>query len=132
MVSDTGAIDNEFEDAEKSMREQLTDVLESYQMEPVEGGLAFDLVTRQPLFVRQQVAESIVKFHKEAEDARVEEFNLASYKGHPWLPVTVDDAVYECAFIPRNVEQVHKISDTYDYPRGRLMTIPIHRAWQEE
>lgn len=121
-----GAIDNEYDDAELSAREQLERSVADTQREPVEGGLAVDLVTRQPLFVRRKVAETCAEYYEQ------EGFNLLEYKTHPWLPVRVDDAVYECAYLDGNPEQAWKFSRTYSFPRGRLMTIPVWRAWEGE
>lgn len=124
MADQDGAIDADFGDAERSAREQLRAALDDLgPTEPMEGGVALDLVTRQPLFVRRRVADTLVEYY-EAND-----FDLLTYKNHPYLPITVDDAVFECAFIPRSAEQAHSVGKTYDYPRGRLMVIPIHQAW---
>jgi len=125
-VEDTGAIDNDYDDSLRDAREEIEAELAGLQTEPMKGGVAMDLVTRQPLFVHRKVADTVVEYHEE------EGFNLATYKQHPYLPVTADDAVYECVFISRSAEGAHKIGQTYDYPRGRLMTLPVHKAWQEE
>lgn len=119
-----GAIDADFDDAERSTREQLLNELaESAPTEPMEGGIVIDLVTRQPLFVRRRVADDLAEYYDR------EGFDLLTYKSHPYLPVTVDDPVFECVFIPRSAEQAHSVGQTYDYPRGRLMMVPIHEAW---
>lgn len=96
--------------------------------DPVPGGLAVDLVTHQPLFVRTAVADTV------AEYAEAEDFDLAGYKMHPFLPVREDDTVYECVFIgDLGVKSLHEWGDvkTYDLPRGRLATVPVWDAWQE-
>lgn len=125
-MTDTGAIDNDWDDAERSAREQLEAELEGTQTEPLEGGVAIDLVTRQPLFIRRVVADSVVEYFED------EDFDLASYKSHPYLPVTLDDTVFECVYISGNPEQAHNVGNTYDFPRGRLMAVPVQEAWSDE
>lgn len=122
----SGAVDNDYDDALKDAREEVEGALAEIQRDPVQGGLAIDLVTRQPLFIRRQVAETLVEYYER------EGFDLSTYNGHPWLPITADDAVYECVFVPRDPGEVHKIKQTYDYPRGRLMTIPVWEAWGDD
>jgi len=118
-----GAVDQDYDEAERSPREQLEATLAQFQTQPVEGGVAIDLVTRQPLYIRRRVADSVVEYYDE------EGFDLASYKTHPYLPVQLDDPVYECVFVPRDAESIHSISKTYDFPRGRLATVPVWTAW---
>jgi len=121
--ADGGAIDNEFSDAEADAAEQLAASVEDLHTEPIRGGIAIDLVTRQPLFVRRVVADTVVEYFER------EGFNLLEYKSHPYLPVRADDTVYECVFVPRSAEKAHNIGGTYDYPRGRLMHVPVEGAW---
>jgi hypothetical protein len=120
-----GAIDAGFEDAERSYEEQLADALEGINTEPMAGGIVIDLVTRQPMFVREKVADDLAEYYDE------EDFDLATYKGHPYLPVRPDDAVYDCVFISRSVEDAHNAGKTYAYPRGRLMVVPVDEAWRD-
>ena len=124
--SEQGAIDNDFDEAKLNPTEQLLDSVVGIQTEPIPGGIALDLVTRQPLFVKEQVADSVVEYFEE------ENFNLLDYKMHPYLPVGPEDAVFKCVFIPRSAEKVHKIKQTYDYPRGRLMAVPVQEAWIDD
>jgi hypothetical protein len=127
-MSDDGAVDHDFDAAERDYADRLADALEDIQTEPVAGGLAFDLVTRQPLFVRRQVADSLAEYY----DA--EGFDLGAYKTHPYLPVRPDDAVYECVFVSEiTAESLHEWGDakTYDYPRGRLAVVPVDLAWRD-
>jgi hypothetical protein len=120
-----GAIDNEFDDAEASPAEQLAksfeeavgDVPTHRSLAP--GDLAFDLVTRQLLYIADVSAESVVDYYDD------EEFDLASYKGHPWLPVRSDDRVFACVFVPTTAEGLHKGGNDYDYPAGRLARVPM-------
>jgi hypothetical protein len=95
VVTDGGQLRDSFE-------EDVEAQLSGRQTEPVAGGVAIDLVTRQPLFVRQ------VKYDDLREHYREEGYNLLTYKTHPYLPVTADDAVYECVFISRDPESAHK------------------------
>jgi len=95
---------------------------------PVAGGLAVDLVTRQLLFVRREVAPDLAAYY-EAED-----FDLLNYGPHPYLPVTVDDAVLECVYIDDvGVQDLDGLAEskTYDFPQGRLAAVPIQEVWAD-
>lgn len=120
-----GAIDNEFDENLRDAREALEDELADVQTEPMAGGVAIDLVTRQPLFIRRVVADSVVEYYED------EDFDLNSYKSHPYLPVSLEDTVYECVFVPTNPEQAHSVGNTYSFPRGRLMHVPVEQAWED-
>jgi len=122
--STQGAIDQEFSDGERTYDEQLEAALEGVQTEPIAGGVAFDLVTRQPLFIREQKADTLAEYYDE------EDFDLATYNEHPFLPVRPDDAVFECVFL-EGPKGGHAPGKTYDYPRGRLMTAPVDLAWRD-
>jgi hypothetical protein len=113
-----GAVDNDYDDAYQ------LGVDDDIQTEPMPGGIAIDLVTRQPLFVRQVVAQDLHEYYQD------EQFDLAAYKTHPYLPVRESDTVYECVFISGDPERIHKPGDTYDFPRGRLAHYPVEQAWQ--
>ena len=122
-----GAIDQDWDDGEKSPAERLA---ESFKAEvgdvPThrdlsEGDLAIDLVTRQLLLITAEKAESIVEYY----DA--EGFDLASYKQAPWLPVRSTDPVFECVFVQTTLEGLHKSGKQYDYPAGRLARVPTER-----
>lgn len=121
----TGAIDNDFEDSE---RDPATVLRESQpaMTAPVAGGLAVDLVTRQLLFVRREVADSLPAYYA------AEDFDLLNYGPHPYLPVRIDDAVYECVYLddtgPRDLDGFGDVT-TYDFPRGRLAAVPVQEAW---
>ena len=119
-----GAVDNDFDDAERPYAERVEAALDGIQTEPYKGGIVIDLVTRQPLFVRRQVADTLAEYY----DA--EGFDLATYKQHAFLPVRPDDAVFECVFIG-GVDDLHGSRKTYDYPRGRLAVVPIDMAWRD-
>jgi len=119
-----GAVDHEFDANERDYEERVREAIEGIQTEPMAGGVAFDLVTRQPLFVRSKVADSLGEYYAE------EGFDLATYKQHAYLPVRPGDAVYECVFIS-DIDGLHGSRKTYDYPRGRLAHVPVEQAWTE-
>lgn len=124
-----GAVDHAYNEAERSAREELEGELANLGA-PTHDGLsagdiAFDLVTRQPLFILDTVAPDLVTHYER------EEFDLASYKQHGWLPVTLDDAVYECAFLG-SLDDLHSFSNTYHYPAGRLARVPVELAGGDE
>ncbi|MDS0280645.1 hypothetical protein [Haloarcula onubensis] len=123
VLADGGAVDHDYDESELPPSERIG--LDGVQTDPIAGGIAFDLVTRQPLFVRQVVAPTVVEYYER------EGFDLLGYKTHPYLPVRPDDTVYECVFITRDAERAHKPGDTYDFPRGRLMHVPVEQAWGE-
>lgn len=117
-----GAIDNEFADAEQQPETLLQEAVADLPTEPQPGGVAFDIVTRQSLYVLDIAADSLTAYYER------EEFDLLSYKTHPYLPVRPDDTVYECCYITTTAEQAHRPGKTYDMPRGRLMTVPVELA----
>lgn len=117
-----GAIDNEFTDAERPPDERLFDAAAGYTRELSTGDVAVDLVTGQPVYVIAHVSTSVVDF------LETEEFDLLTYKYHPYLPITAGDPVFECVFIPTNAQDlIHpdKSTSTYDFPRGRLARVAI-------
>ena len=123
-MSEQGAIDADFDDAELSYEDRVANALADVPIEPVEGGVAIDIVTRQPVFVRQCTYDSL-EAHYEAEG-----YDLATYKMHPFLPgVDVDNSVYECVYVDGNPAEAHKQSRTYDFPAGRLMHLPVEMSW---
>jgi hypothetical protein len=122
-----GALDNDFDEAAVPAREQLL-ADQPELTAPVAGGLAVDLVTRQLLFVRREVAPDLPTYYDE------EDFDLLNYGPHPYLPVTVDDAVLECVYIDDvGVQDLDGLGDskTYDFPRGRLAAVPIQEVWAD-
>lgn len=123
-MSEQGAIDADFDDAELSYEQRVADALEDVQTEPVEGGIAIDVVTQQAVFVRQCTYDSL-EAHYEAEG-----YDLATYKTHPYLPgIDVENAVYECVYIDGNPQNAHKPGKCYDFPSARLMHLPVEQAW---
>jgi hypothetical protein len=122
-----GALDNDFDEAAVPAREQLL-ADQPELTAPVAGGLAVDLVTRQLLFVRREVAPDLATYYDE------EDFDLLNYGPHPYLPVTVDDAVLECVYIDDvGVQDLDGLceSKTYDFPAGRLAAVPIQEVWAD-
>lgn len=122
----TGAIDSDWSDSEKSYEERLEAALADVQTEPMAGGLALDLVTRQPLLVRRVVAESLGEYYE------AEGFDLGTYGVHPYLPVSADNRVLECVYISDiTAESLGNFGNakTYDFPAGRLAHVPVEEAW---
>ncbi|MFW5905617.1 MAG: hypothetical protein ACOCUO_02095 [archaeon] len=125
-MSDQGAIDQDFDEAELSYEERVDEALEGINTKPMQGGIAIDIVTRQAVFVRQQVADTLEEYYEK------EGFDLATYKMHPWLPgIDVDNAVYECSYIDGNPQNAHKQGRTYDFPEARLMALPVDLSWRD-
>ena len=123
-MSEQGAIDADFDDAELSYEQRVANALDDVQTDPVSGGVAIDIVTRQPVFVRQCTYDSL-EAHYEAEG-----YDLATYKMHAFLPgVDTDNAVYECVYVDGNPQNAHKPGKTYDFPSARLMHLPVEQAW---
>lgn len=119
-----GAVDADYDDAERDYDDRLADALAGVQQAPVEGGVAIDLVTRQPMFVREQVADTCREYYER------EGFDLVTYKQHPWLPgIGPDNAVYEAVYLDGNPQNAHKQSKTYDFPEARLMHLPVELCW---
>jgi len=120
-----GAIDNEFDDAERPAREQLIDTESASAGHPHHlleaGDVAIDMVTRQPLLLVERVADDLAEYYEEHD------FDLLNYKQHTFLPVDIDDAVFECVFIG-GIDDLHSFSDTYDFPSGRLARVPVEVA----
>ncbi|WP_330633615.1 hypothetical protein [Halocatena halophila] len=88
------------------------------------GSIAFDLVTRQPLYIHKQVAKDLEEHQKENN------FDLATYKMHEYLPIHRDDRVFECVFIETSPQKMHKVGKSYDFPEGRLMAVPVEQAFE--
>lgn len=119
-----GAVDHDYDDAERDYRDAVADALGDAQTQPVEGGVAIDIVTRQAMFVRQRVADSLAEYYER------EGFGLLTYKMHPWLPgIDVENNVYECVYLDGNPQNAHKPGKTYDFPEARLMHFPAEMAW---
>lgn len=121
-----GAVDNDFDEAERSYEERLADALADVRTEPLAQGVAIDIVTRQAVYVRQCKYDTL-EAHYEAEG-----YDLATYKMHPYLPgIGPDNAVYECSYIDANPQNAHKQGKTYDFPSARLMHLPVEQSWTD-
>jgi hypothetical protein len=123
-MTDDSAVDHDYDEAERSYAEQVADALAGVQQSPVPGGVAIDIVTRQPMFVREKVADSLAEYYED------EGFDLLTYKMHPWLPgIGIDNAAYEAVYLDGNPQNAHKPGKTYDFPEARLMHFPVEMAW---
>ena len=119
-----GDIDNEFDDAERTYVARVSEALANVRTEPMAGGVAIDIVTRQAVFVRDRVAETCEEYYEENN------FDLVTYKMHPWLPgIGPENEVFECSYIDGNPQNAHKQGKTYDFPRARLMHLPVELSW---
>jgi hypothetical protein len=116
----SGAVDNDYDDAERDARDRLTERLDAMDREIKPHDLVIDLVQGRPLFVRRSKGTAVDYFESES-------FDLTTYKAHPWLPITPDDEVFECVFVPTKPQDIpsERSHKTYDYPRGRLARIPV-------
>lgn len=125
-MSSEGAVDADYDEAERSYDEQVADALDGIQQRPLECGVAIDLVTRQVVYVRQRVADTCREYYDE------EGFDLVTYKMHPWLPgIGVENAVYECSYADGNPQNAHNQGRTYDFPSARLMHLPVEMSWRD-
>jgi hypothetical protein len=121
-----GAIDHDYDDAAPDYATRIAEALADIQTEPMPGGVAIDIVTRQPVFVRR-VAYEDCRAHYEAEG-----YDLVTYKMHPYLPgIGIENTVYECVYLDGNPQNAHKPGRTYDFPEARLMHFPAELAWQD-
>lgn len=117
----SGAIDSDSDDAERDPKKILTDKLAAFPRQIKATDVVIDMVEGRPLFVRRQVADTAVEYFDR------EDFDLTTYKAHPWLPITPEDPIYECVFLPTKPSDIpsEKKNQTYDYPRGRLARVPV-------
>jgi len=84
-------------------------------------------VKGRPLYVRRSRGSAVEYF--ESQD-----FDLTTYKAHPWLPVSPDDTIFECVFLPTKPDDIpgSKKNKTYDYPRGRLARVPVEWLYDSD
>lgn len=123
-MADNTAVDNDYDDGELSYDQQLANAFEDVQREPMAGGIAIDIVTRQAMLVKGKVAETCREYYAEKG------FDLVTYKMHPWLPgIGADNAVYEAVYLDGNPQNAHKPGKCYDFPAARLMHFPAEMAW---
>jgi len=125
----TGAVDNDYDeglqDARRAIQQGIADREGEGHDALAAGDIAIDLVKRQPVYVIGRVAEDCIEYYEQ------EGFDLVNYKTHPYLGVTPDDAVFECVFIG-GLDDLHRFSDTYDYPETRLARVPVEIAWSDD
>lgn len=121
-----GAIDNDWSKAEQDYRDQVADALADVETGLKAETVAIDLVTRQPLWVVDRVADTLAAYYE------AEGFDLLTYKMHPWLPgIDADDTVFKCVYLDGNPQSAHKPGKTYDFPESRLMRVPLELATTE-
>jgi hypothetical protein len=123
--ADDGAIDSTFDESERTDREQLQSRIDEHPTEVQAGDVVIDMVEDRPLYVRRKAAESAVEYYGDAD------FDLVTYKSHKWLPITPDDAVFDCVFLPTHLNDIpsRQSDKSYTYPRGRLARVPIEYLW---
>lgn len=116
-----GAVDKSFDAAERDARSILQENIDSFPSDIRGGDVVIDLVKNRPLYVRRKVADTAVDYFD------TQDFDLTTYKAHPFLPVSPDDTIFECAFLPTTVEDIRTsaASKSYDYPTGRLIRVPV-------
>lgn len=118
----SGAVDNSYDDGERSAREILADNIVDYPHEIRPGDVVIDQVKQRPLYVRRKVANTAFEYFDN------QDFDLTTYNAHPFLPITPDDTIFECVFLPTTVEGLPSEQgdgNTYDYPAGRLARVPV-------
>jgi hypothetical protein len=119
-----GAVDHDYDDVQQDYRDRVADALDGVRQEPMAGGVAIDIVTRQPMLVKEKVADTCAEYYER------ENFDLVTYKMHPWLPgISPDTAVYEAVYLDGNPQNAHKPGKTYDFPAARLMHFPAELSW---
>lgn len=126
MTDTNGAIDHQFEDAERSPQEQIEAALADVNREPQAGDVVIDLVYHRPMYVKGVEAATCYEYWEYAD------FDLTTYKAHPYLPVEADDTVLTCVYIPTKPGDVTHDRDkgkSYDFPAGRLMRVPLELIW---
>lgn len=123
----SGAIDNTFDDTERDARSILEENLSAFAAEVNAGDVVIDMVENRPLFVRRKKADTAVEYFEDHD------FDLTTYKAHPWLPITPDDTIFETVFIPTKLKDIptSTADKTYDYPRGRLARVPLEFLWND-
>lgn len=123
-----GAVDKSFDDAERDARSILQENVDAFPSDIRRGDVVIDLVKNRPLYVWRVAAETAVDYFDSND------FDLTTYKAHPFLPVSPDDTIFECAFLPTTVEDIRTSAGakSYDYPRGRLARVPVEYYFDSE
>jgi hypothetical protein len=127
-MSEHGAIDNTFDESERKAHDRLTDSLSQFPRQVQPGDIVIDLVQGRPLYVSRVRADTAVEYFDD------EDFDLTTYKVHPWLPIRPDDTIFECVFVPTKPQDIpaDPADKTYDYPSGRLARIPIEHLYDSQ
>lgn len=125
----SGAVDSDFDDAAHDVRDRIESELDDFPTSIERGDIVIDLVKDRPLFVRGIEADSAVEYADGNGN-----FNLTTYKAHPWLPVTPDDTVFDCAFVPTTADKIPTDAEdqSYAYPEGRLARVPVEYLFDKE
>jgi len=63
-----------------------------------------------------------------AEYREREDFDISTHKNHPHLPVTEDDRVLACVYIPDDPGADPSGNNPYSFPEGRLARAPVENA----
>lgn len=121
-----GAVDHDYDEAAQDYRDAVAEALGAVRTDIEPGDIALDIVTRQPMYVRDRVADSLDEYYER------ENFDLLTYKMHPFLPgIGIDNAAYEAVYLDGNPQNAHKVGKTYDFPEARLMRFPVELAWAD-
>lgn len=130
MASDTpdGAVDHGFDEAERDPADIIAESLSDYPRDIDAGDIVIDLVQGRPLYVASVAAPTA------AEYMDTHDFDLTTYKAHPWLPVGASDTVFRCVFLPTKPQDIPSSRDdkTYAYPRGRLARVPVEWLYDDD
>lgn len=121
-----GAIDNTFAESEREAFDQIDAKLDEYNREILPHDIAIDLVYHRPVFVVSVEADTCAEYWESGDD-----FDLTTYKAHPYLPVASTNTVYRCVYLPTKPGDIrHEAGDkTYDFPAGRLARVPVENLF---
>lgn len=114
-------------------KEYLLDAVEDLDTTITPGDIVIDLGTGQTGFVSRIIASDLVEFYLglNAHDRRLAYANLLAYGANPYLPVSIDDTVYEVVYVTSQPKDVHKSGKDYAMPRGRLARYPVEKSMSE-
>ncbi|MDS0258549.1 hypothetical protein NDI56_03875 [Haloarcula sp. S1CR25-12] len=84
------------------------------------GDVAIDLVERGKVLVVEKAAHSVAA-HQQAES-----YDIQTYKSHPLLDISDDEAVWTCVYLPD--KPTTEFSGGYDFPESRLARLPVEEA----
>lgn len=130
MASDNpdGAVDHDFDEAAIDPADVIAESLSDYPRDIDAGDIVIDLVQGRPLYVASVAAPTA------AEYMDTHDFDLTTYKAHPWLPVGPSDTVFKCVFLPTKPQDIpsSRGDSSYDYPRGRLARVPVEWLYDDD